>query len=199
MRKSNYDKFPFVEVPNGQNCCVQGWSNIADRLKQAISERGEKKTVLVVECYTGIDENFLSKELLSRLSPVATFHAAQAMHSAEKIDALVEPFLGDDPVFGFLSGLKLPQFFDQEKLIELQRQVEGIKKGLVLILGCGATLIAQSDILVYADLSRWEGQLRFRRNETSNLGVQTIHWQQACSTSARFLSIGGFVIVGNGV
>jgi len=38
--------------------------------------------------------------------------------------------------------------------------------------GCGATLVADADLLVYADLTRWEAQLRFRRNESSNLGVE---------------------------
>ena len=32
--------------------------------------------------------------------------------------------------------------------------------------------MADGDIFVYADLARWEAQLRFRRNEISNLGVE---------------------------
>jgi mannose-6-phosphate isomerase class I len=43
---------------------------------------------------------------------------------------------------------------------------------LVFIVGCGARLVADGDILVYADLARWEAQLRYRRNEISNLGVE---------------------------
>jgi mannose-6-phosphate isomerase class I len=39
------------------------------------------------------------------------------------------------------------------------------------VVGCGASLLAQADVLVYADLARWEAQNRFRRNETSNLGA----------------------------
>ncbi|MCX6928279.1 MAG: class I mannose-6-phosphate isomerase, partial [Verrucomicrobia bacterium] len=48
----------------------------------------------------------------------------------------------------------------------------GVTSGLVLVVGCGARLLAERDVLVYADLARWEAQLRFRRNETSNLGVE---------------------------
>ena len=40
------------------------------------------------------------------------------------------------------------------------------------MLGCGARLIAQGNLLVYADLARWEAQLRFRRDKVSNLGVE---------------------------
>ena len=171
MRTSNYDKFPYVQVPDGGNSCVQGWPMIAERLRRAVAERSDDRTILVVECYAGIDEEFILRELQARLSPVAILHAADAMLPPEEVDALVKPFLGDDPVFGFLCGLTLPQFFQQERLAQLRSRVAAVTRGLVLVVGCGASLVADPDILVYADLARWEGQLRFRRNEASNLGV----------------------------
>jgi len=173
MRTPNYDKFPFVPVHDGATSCVQGWTNIAPRLQQAVSLRGARRTVLAVECYTGIDETVLVHELQTRLSPTLTLRAADAMLAPDKIDSLVEPFLGgNDPVFGFLCDLTLPQFFDNEKLGQLRGQAVGVSEGVVLVVGCGASLIAEPDILVYADLARWEGQLRYRRNEASNLGVE---------------------------
>ena len=173
MRKSNYDKFPFVSVPDGANACVTGWDEIAAQLQPAIARKNLKKTVLVVECYPGVDEATVLAELKTRLAPALSVHAAEAMLSPEKVDALVAPFLGGaDPVFGFLSGLTLPQFFEPERLRYFQTQVEKAGEGLVIIAGCGASLITGGDILVYADLARWEAQLRFRRNETSNLGAQ---------------------------
>jgi mannose-6-phosphate isomerase class I len=173
VRTPNYDKFPFIQVPGGEGCCVQGWADIATRLRQTIAEHAAKKTVLVVECYTGVDETGVLHELQSRLAPALAIRAADAMLAPEKIDALVAPFLGgDDPVFGFLCGLTLPQFFNDEQLGRLRAKVAGVTQGVVLVAGCGASLIAEPDILVYADLARWEGQLRFRRNEANNLGLQ---------------------------
>ena len=172
MRTPNYDKFPFVRVPAGEDACVQGWTDIAERLRRAVAARAADRTVLVVECYTGIDEDALRGELQARLAPVAAIHALEAMRPPGEIDALAGPFVGDDPVFGFLSGLTLPQFFDAEKLDRLRSRVKGVARGLVLIVGCGASLVAEADILVYADLARWEGQLRYRRNEADNLGVK---------------------------
>ncbi len=173
MRKSNYDKFPTVAVPQGADACVAGWENCAVRLRQAIAQRNARKTVLVVECYPGADENYLLRQLQQHLSPVAAFWAADALLSPEKIEALVAPFLGgDDPVFGFLCDLALPQFFDPARIEHLRAQVAAVREGLALIVGCGARLIAEGDIFVYADLSRWEIQNRFRRNETGNLGVE---------------------------
>jgi mannose-6-phosphate isomerase class I len=169
MRKSNYDKFPLVSVPDGANACVTGWDHIAAGLRAAIARQNLKKTVLVIECYTGVNEAVVIRELQSRLAPALILHAKDAMLSPQTVDALVAPFLGGtDPVFGFLSGLTLPQFFDPETLRHLQMQVEQVGEGLVIVVGCGA----KGDILVYADLARWEAQLRFRRNEISNLGVE---------------------------
>ena len=173
MRTPNYDKFPFVAVPDADNCCVQGWADIATRLRQAISRHASKKVVVVVDCYTGVNEASVVQGLQSRLSPALALRAEDAMLDSEQIDELVAPFLGEnDPVFGFLSGLTLPQFFDQEKLLKIRAQVAAIPEGLVLVVGCGASLVAEPDILIYADLARWEAQLRYRRNEASNLGVE---------------------------
>jgi mannose-6-phosphate isomerase class I len=173
MRKSNYDKFPVIAVPGGKDDCVSGWSDIAAHLHQAIVQRGTLKTVLVVECYTGVDEEALMLELQARLTPSLLIRARDGMLPPEQIDELAQPFLGSgDPVFGFLCGLTLPQFFSEERLALLRSQVAAVSQGIVIILGCGASLVAEADILVYADLSRWEAQLRYRRNEAANLGVQ---------------------------
>ena len=173
MRTPNYDKLPFVPVPDAEGECVQGWAEIASRLRRAIDLRSAKKTVLVVECYTGVDEAAVLHEMKTHLAPGLTLRAADAMLAPEKIDALVAPFLGgDDPVFGFLCGLTLPQFFDEEQLRRRQAQVAAVEEGLVLVVGCGASLLAEPDLLVFADLARWEGQLRYRRNEANNLGVE---------------------------
>ncbi len=171
-RTSNYDKFPTLSVPQGGNACVKGYENCAARLRQAIAQRQASKTVLVIECYPGVDEKRVLREFQRLLSPAVALQASDALLPPEKIDALVAPFLGgDDPVFGFLSDLSLPQFFDPERLEHLRARAAAPANGLVLIVGCGARLVAQDGILVYADLSRWEAQNRFRRNETSNLGV----------------------------
>jgi hypothetical protein len=57
-------------------------------------------------------------------------------------------------------------------LWHFRRIIDEWKSGLILIVGCGASLIAWGHLLVYADLTRREAQLRFRRNAAANLGVQ---------------------------
>ncbi len=173
MRDSTYDKFPFISVPGGERACAQGWGAIAQRLNGAVGRRAAGKTVLAVECYAGVDEEMVLRELQARLEPALAFRAREAMLPPEQIDALAAPFLGgDDPVFGFLCGLTLPQFFGEEALRHWRQTVSRVEAGLVLIVGCGAVLVHEPDILVCADLARWEAQLRFRRNQGGNLGVE---------------------------
>ena len=173
MRRSNYDRYPCIDVPGGEGAAVSGWGGIVSRLRQAVVARGSNKTVLTIECYPGVVEEEVLEELGLRLAPTLVIEAKSALLPSARTDALVRPYLGgEDPVFGFLCELTLPQFFDQERVAELGRQIEQVSSGLVLVLGCGARLIADGDILVYADLARWEAQNRFRRNETGNLGIE---------------------------
>lgn len=168
MRQSNYDKTPAVLVPNGEASCATGWESIAALLK-------EKAGLLVVECYPGVDERLIACEL-ERMEPDLLIETRGLLKSEHEIEELVRPFLGgSDPVFGFLCDLNLPDFFDLEKLA-LARQAAAEAKGRVVIVGVGASLLhslnkEKGDTLVYADLARWEAQLRFRRNEAGNLGA----------------------------
>ncbi|HYG24222.1 MAG TPA: class I mannose-6-phosphate isomerase [Verrucomicrobiae bacterium] len=172
MKRSNYDKFPKINVPNGAGACVEGWGQCARRLQQAVAKRDSSRTVIVVECYPGVNESEILNELKPHMPHAAWVRSSEAMLEPDRIDALIAPFLGgDDPVFGFLGGLTLPQFFEPAKLEHLRSQVAAARQGVVVVLGCGAALVTAGDILVYADLPRWEAQARFRRNEASNLGA----------------------------
>ena len=169
---SSYDKTPAIAVDGAEGACVEGWDAVAERLRRATAERNRKKLAVVVECYPGVEESEVLGELRARLSPELALDARQAMLSPQRIEALAGPFLGgDDPVFGFLCGLRLPQFFDSAKVGRFQERIRGLREGLILVAGCGARLIAQGDILVYADLARWEAQRRYRSKEAGNLGA----------------------------
>ena len=173
MSRSNYDKYPKISVPNSDGKCVAGWQNCTARLRAAISRRNTQRTVLVVECYPGVNTLEIIRELNTQLRPGLVVRAEDALLESSAIEDLVGPFLGgNDPVFGFLSGLSLPQFFDPRKAEFFRAQIAGAKTGLVLVVGCGARFLAGGDILVYADLPRWEAQNRFRRTETDNLGAE---------------------------
>lgn len=175
MSDGAYDLRPSVVVPGTAGSCVVGWDAVADRLRSELARRGTtagKSRVLAVECYPGVDEAEIERALADRIAFRRIFRAARAWRSEQEIEALVAPWLGgDDPVFGYLSRLSLPDFLHPERLAEVRLGVASEKEGWVLVVGCGAGAMAEGDVRVYADLSRWEVQQRFRRSEVGNLGV----------------------------
>ncbi len=168
MRSSNYDKYPFVPVAAAADACHLGWAAIGAVLQAALPAAAP--AVLAIECYPGTDLAYLRQELEPALPPARWVVADTLYRPPAEIDALVAGPLTDDPVFGRLNGLKVADFFDPAKLRAAQQQLKA-DAGLVVLLGTGATLVCPSpDILVYADLARWEIQLRQRRGEIANLG-----------------------------
>ena len=176
---SNYDKFPHLDVPNGAGQCALGWDAVLRRLGLAISahannESGSpsRRVVLCVECYTGVNEEEVVSAVRT-LAPAQVIRSSEAFLSTEQIDQNVGVFNGgDDPVFGVMNHLRIEDFIDQGKMEHLSEQIAAVEQGLVIVIGTGASLIHPGDILVYADLARWEAQMRMRRNEISNLGVE---------------------------
>lgn len=178
MNGSNYDKFPHIAVPGGTERCVSGWEDVCARLDRARSARNRARCILTVECYAGVHETEII-EALQALAPAKIVRSADAFFSSSEIDRLVAPYNGgDDPLFGWMTSLRMKDFMDPEGIHDLRAEIAGVPEGLVIVLGCGASLIHPGDVLVYADLARWEAQNRMRRDEISNLGADnaTLKW-----------------------
>jgi len=171
VRKANYDKFPFVAAP-GDATVGKTWPVICETLKKRLS--GRKRAVLVVDTYPGVDDGELLCELESRLRPAVTICTRDLKQPEAELMKLIGRNLTDDRIFGVLSCHTLEEFFDAGRLASAREQVEQTRDGLVLIYGVGADLVARGDLLVYADLARWEIQLRFRRG-LGNWGADNGH------------------------
>jgi mannose-6-phosphate isomerase class I len=178
MRPSNYDKFPFVPVTAQADACQVGWASIAAELQAALAARPAapgQPVVLAVECYPGTDLGQLRQELTQALQPAQCLVADDLYRAPADIDAMVAGPLTDDPVFGRLNGLTITDFFDSKKLRVAQTALTNAAGELVLVLGTGATLVCPTPtVVVYADLARWEIQLRQRRGEIGNLGSTNV-------------------------
>ncbi|MEJ7585981.1 MAG: hypothetical protein WKI04_00315 [Ferruginibacter sp.] len=170
MKKSNYDKFPAIKV-NGHTG-IAGWKNIIDCLQSDTDKSGREKTVLVIESYHGVYLNEVTAHFGKECPDAILIDASAALKSVKDVDQMVYPFVTDDPVFGYMAPLGLIDFFDVGKIAALQKKANQVQKGLVVVYGTGASLITPAPhLLVYADMPRWEIQLRFRKNTISNLGA----------------------------
>lgn len=173
MSQSSYDKLPFVAVSDSEENCWSGWEAVADALNAVIAHTrsGRPRLIVTFECYSGLHDDEVEGALRRGLHFDHFLNTAQAFKSPEEIEALAAPYLGgDDPVFGFLAPLEMDAFLDPGKRNALREQALAVD-GVIVLYGPGAAQCAAPDLLVYADMPRWEGQLRQRRGEVSNLGT----------------------------
>ena len=127
------------------------------------------------ECYPGVFENTLVSTLAEGVRPSGLIVTSDLLKSPQEIDLLVSGVLGDDPVFGRMNSLEIEDFFDTGKLAMAREQVKNWKRGLLVIVGTGSSLLtADANLLVYADMARWEIQQRQRRNAIGNLGADNL-------------------------
>ena len=179
MRKPNYDKFPATHV---EGTMTQGWDDIASVLKTAATGMP-----IFIDTYTGVYTDDLIQQMQQRLQRTVLDTRTLLKPEAE-LRQMTEPFITDDVLYGYVTPLRILDFFDIEK-VEAARQ--NVPQD-ALVIGVGAALLAvpllqkvsgrvstkelpaaqqKPGVIVYADMARWEIQQRFRRKEVTALGV----------------------------
>ncbi|MBK8980525.1 MAG: class I mannose-6-phosphate isomerase [Planctomycetes bacterium] len=172
MHTSSYDKRPAVTVPGGTGAAWAGWEAVGAELRAAIERRatGGARVVLAVECSTGLLPE-VRERLRAALAPATWIDTVDALRPEAEVQRLCAPWLGgDDPLFGVLAPLTIDAFLDPARVDALRRRAASAASPIV-VFGTGATRCCAPDLLVHADLPRWEGQLRQRRGVVSNLGI----------------------------
>ena len=156
-----YDRHPVVRVPGARKgAAKRGWPAIGHCLASALAERG---AVLAIETYPGVNRSEVVQALKGAIPGLTVFDPDIARLNDDFIQSMLARFLTDDRVFGYMAPFLLTEFFDQDHVKELGAEVERAKTtGPVAIVGIGAALVGSHDLLVMADLPRWEIQLRLR-------------------------------------
>lgn len=168
MRKSNYDKQPATLVEGN---IWQGW----DAIRQEINNRstvaaGKTRCVIVVECYQGVHHEELWNELKA-LNVDHAFNTSAIFKTVDEVKQMTYPYITDDRLFGFRANFSMADFLDAQKLQNLCNELAGLS-GVILVYGHGAAVVApDADLLIYADMPRWEIQMRSRKHEVCGLGV----------------------------
>jgi hypothetical protein len=172
-KPSKFTNLPVVAVKNDSYSVEKGWEAICSRLNQEISVCGGKKKLVVIETYQGVIHEELISNLQSGLKCDRFILASDYMLPEDEIKKLVFPDVTNDRIFGFLTRLSMDAFFDPKKVKTIQADMEASDEGTIVIYGNGAALLCPNpDVLVYADMARWEIQLRMRQHLVDNLGVK---------------------------
>jgi hypothetical protein len=161
-RTSTYDKQPVVQAGAGDEVTVG-----ATAIGRLLRESGAQ--VIAVEAYPGVRPADLAR-IVGEIGAELVVDVADAYLPPEELHARVAPDLTDDPVFGRLTDFAVADFFQPSALEDLRSRVAACR-GRVVVVGTGASLACEPDLLVYADLARWEIQQRQRNGEVGNLGA----------------------------
>jgi len=167
MRKSNYDKQPSTHI---EGKVIKGWTSIV----KTLSETWADEPVWVIDLYPGTyEEDFIAAFAKTGRKIINT---RDLMRPEEGIRQLTERFMTDDVLFGYMSNVRLEEYFSP-----LPAPTLGECSGGIAIIGTGAAFVAQKHSpkggagrglpIVYADMARWEIQQRFRRHEVKALGI----------------------------
>ena len=154
FRQNPIKQFPAAEIGHS-------WPQILDTLLRHSSGS------VAIETYQGVDIDLFIDNIRSR-SDLFVLDSRTLMKPAEAIRQMIHPDLGDDALFGFMTRLRLPDYFPHP--LPLPRAPEGKR---LLVLGPGALLLLPgAETRVYADMPRWEIQMRQRQGLCDGLGLQ---------------------------
>ncbi len=171
--QSEFNNLPVVEVKNCQYQVSNGWDDICLRLNNAIKAIPARKKIVVVETYQGVIHEELITNLQNGLKPDRFIQSSDYMLPEEEIKRLTFPDVTNDRIFGFLTRLTMNQYFYPVRLKEFKTELASLSDDVILIYGYGASLLCPyPDLLVYADMARWEIQLRMRKHLVDNVGVK---------------------------
>lgn len=146
---------------------VSEWSSIIKLAANSLRENA----VLVIECYHGVDFQSLASELHQLFDEGHIICANDYYRSEHEIDLIMQPDVTDDRIFGYRSRLTIEDLFQSSAVEIVTRKIYETKKPIV-IYGTGASLLCPApSLFVYVDLARWEIQMRMRRGDIGNLGV----------------------------
>ncbi|UIR57689.1 class I mannose-6-phosphate isomerase [Sphingobacterium sp. SRCM116780] len=162
-RSSNYDKHPATSI-SGQ--IHLGWNKICDILAPLL----KTNQLLALDMYVGVYETEIA-DALQALQPDTVIFTHDLLKTEAEILKMTASYVTEDTLFGYVTPLRLVDYFDQTLLAAAQEQLKHTE-GTILVLGTGASLLAPDNAtLVYADLARWEHQLRMRKGNVHAIGI----------------------------
>lgn len=167
-----FNKFPFVEVKSELSDVTIGWKEISNKLNDVMDDISKENKVILIECYQGVYEEKILEWINKYVVYDKLILTSDYMKKEVEILKLTQQDVTDDRIFGYMTRLNMIDFFEPSKLEQVKTNLKARQEITTVIFGYGTTMLCEKpDIIVYADMARWEIQQRMRRNEVKNLGI----------------------------
>ena len=156
--KSNYDKYPVTKIEGYEGAGIVGYEDIVKNIRQKMTNN----SVIVVDCYPGVNDEEVLPALIEGIKPSCVVKSENIFYDEETLNTMMAAHLTRDRVRGVMYYGPMSDFVDETQRAYYEEKVKECT-GVCLVYGVGASLITKGDILVYADIARWEIQLRYRK------------------------------------
>ncbi len=153
-----YDKFPTTKIEGFDSQIYEGYDEIIERVSK------DNPRIITIDCYPGVRDDEIKNAFASKLHPDLIIDSKDIFYETEVLEKMMKNHLTTDRVRGVMYYGSVTDFVDMNKLEQYKQKVSK-EKGKILIIGMGSSLVHLGDVLIYADLTRWEAQLRYRAGE----------------------------------
>ncbi len=166
----SFNKYPTIKISPEQDNCVLGWEQICNRIKKSIAATDNQNKKVVIECYQGCNLEEIKSVISSYFSRDTIIDSSDYMKSEVDIRKMTQPDVTDDRVFGRITQLRIIDFFEVSKINTIKNKK--LTNNTTFYIGIGASLLVdQPNLIIYADMARWEIQQRMRSNQVDNIGI----------------------------
>lgn len=163
---TRYDLKPEINIKDVSDG-TEGFVAIAEELSNSINAESKDNVVVAIEGYPGVNYTELENDLFPLLSPNKTIFTDDYAYSVEEVQEKIKDVITEDRVFGVLSQYTIDEFFHEDSIEKAKKEVNN-SSGLTIVYGMGTKVISVPDIIVYADLPRWEIRCRYRDENLKN-------------------------------
>ena len=171
--RKNYNKTPFVDTGESRFDVIRGWDAIVSCVQQRISQISKPRKIVVIETYQGVCHSEVGAAFRKGLSFDDFIESTDYMLAEDMLHKLLYPYITDHPVFGTICPLDITSFFDATLVGRLKSKISLKEEGTLIFYGPGAAYLAgEPDLIVYADMARWEIQQRMRQGLVCNVGFR---------------------------
>ena len=150
-RQPNFNQFPVIEYKDINS--FGGYTKVTNKIKQEIKKIDKKKRIVVFDCFFGVDTKSVKENIIDKLGADLVINVEDAKLSeeitAEKFKKFIVP---DDRAYGVFAVGTMDEFFCEDKINELKNNIRKAK-GLVVVYGVAAGLLADGDLNIYCNVA----------------------------------------------
>lgn len=146
---------------------TEGFENVFSLITE---ERKKGARKFAIEVYPGVNKEVWKNQIAKVFSDAAVIDTDELFVSSQRIFAELQNDLTSDDVFGRFSHRNFEEFFSYEKIRKMKEKHKDAAE--IFVIGVGASDVFSPDLLIYADITRWEIQLRFKKSLGNWMGYK---------------------------